>query len=58
MQPTPGLKVQRMNDGWIVYIMGSPVTKHSTYLYLRHDGTCERVTINDGYEVDIVRVTL
>lgn len=55
IQPTRLLTTKRVDNGWIVWISGSPETERCTYLYLYDNGNVERVTETpDG--VDVFRI--
>ena len=44
VQQTRSLSLLRVDDGWLLWINGSPETQHSTYLYLYDTGRIQRVT--------------
>ena len=44
IQPTKRLHMRRVDNGWLVWLHGSPHTKHHTYLHLFDSGRIERVT--------------
>lgn len=43
IQPTKLLTLKRVNNGWIVWIAGSPETASHAYLYLYDTGDIERI---------------
>ena len=52
-QPLRGLHYKRVDNGWLVWLNGSPHTVHNTYLYLYDTGKVQRVTEGPAF-VDIV----
>lgn len=57
IQPTKHLHVQRVDNGWLVWLHGSPSTAHHTYLHLFDSGRVERVTEGPGGDIRILVVT-
>jgi hypothetical protein len=56
IQPTKHLHVVQVDNGWLVWLYGSPHTKHHTYLYLYNNGRIERVTEGPGGDINILVV--
>jgi hypothetical protein len=56
IQPTKHLHVRRVDDGWLVWLHGTPHTKHHTYLYLYDTGQIDRVTESADGDIAILRV--
>lgn len=58
IQPTRWLHIRRVDDGWLVWLHGSPHTAHHTYLYLRDNGTVQRVTEGPGGDLHVLEVDM
>jgi hypothetical protein len=56
LQRTKALHLQRVANGWLVWLAGSPHTPHHTYLYLYDNGQIERVTEGPHGEIDILTI--
>jgi hypothetical protein len=57
IQPTKHLHVQRVDNGWLVWLHGTPYTRHHTYLYLYDTGRVERVTESTDGDINVLVVT-
>lgn len=55
IQATKSLSVKRVDNGWLVWLAGSPETPHHTYIHLHDDGSMQRVTEGPG-EINIIDV--
>lgn len=56
IQTTKQLHVVRVDNGWLVWLLGSPHTPHHTYLHLFDSGRIERVTEGPHGEMHILTV--
>lgn len=56
IQPTKFLHMRRVDNGWLVWLHGSPTTRHHTYLYLYDNGRIDRVTEGPGGDLNILTV--
>lgn len=55
IQPTRLLTTKRVDNGWLVWIAGSPETAYHTYIHLYDTGDMERVT--EGPDtIDVVKL--
>jgi hypothetical protein len=45
IQRTNQLIIKQCEGGWIIWIAGTPITKHHSYLILYNDGRVEQHTI-------------
>ena len=44
VQPSKAISLKRVDDGWLLWVAGSPESRHSTYLHLHDSGRVQRVT--------------
>jgi hypothetical protein len=58
IQATRYLHVRRVDDGFLVWLLGTPHTKHHTYLYLHDNGTIQRVTESGDGDLFVLDIQL
>lgn len=58
IQPTRVLRMRRVADGWLVWLLGRPDTAHHTYVYLHDTGAVQRVTEGPGGDLHVLDVKL